>query len=153
MIYSDFLQKTTAYLKSIRKLKNYISFDMIFPKTWASLKKYPESIEILQTETQDGIVTSFVCENKKENIDILEQTIDSFIKTNIEREEKEKLFKSKVQELKSIFESEKLENLKSLKFDVEDLNLLINVNGNGNSNGERKEPEKNEKDTKRTQPA
>jgi hypothetical protein len=98
---------------------------MKFPSTWMSLKKSPEGIEVLQTETDNGIVTSFVCENNKTLIDILEQTMDSFIKTNIEREEKERLFKSKVQELKSIFESEKLENLKSLKFDIEELTKIL----------------------------
>ena len=51
--------------------------------------------------------------------------MDLIIKTNIEREEKERLFKSKVQELKSIFEKQDLENLKSLKFDIEELTKLI----------------------------
>ena len=54
--------------------------------------------------------------------------MDSFIKTNIEREEKERLFKSKVQELKNIFEKEKLENLKSLKFDIEELTKILQDN-------------------------
>ena len=49
----------------------------------------------------------------------------NFITTNIEREEKEKLFKSKVQELKSIFENENLDNLKGLKFDMEELTKLM----------------------------
>ena len=71
------------------------------------------------------MVTSFVCENKRDFIDILEKTMDNVIKTNIEREEKERLFKSKVQELKNIFEKEKLENLKGLKFDMEELTKLL----------------------------
>ena len=60
-------------------------------------------------------------------IDTIETSIDKIVKTNIEREEKEKLFKLKVQELKNIFETKNLENLKGLKFDVEELtNLLQN---------------------------
>jgi hypothetical protein len=99
---------------------------MIFPSTWLMLKKYPNGIEILQNESQDGqLVTSFVCENKKELIDLLENTLDTVVKTNVEREEKEKLFKSKVQELKNIFEKEKLEDLKGLKFDMEELTKLL----------------------------
>jgi hypothetical protein len=99
---------------------------MVFPSSWVTLKKSPNGLEILQNESQDGqMVTSFVCENKKEFIDILENTMDSVIKTNIEREEKERLFKSKVQELKNIFEKEKLENLKGLKFDMEELTKLL----------------------------
>jgi hypothetical protein len=126
MLFSQFVNKTSKYLKSVRVLKNYISFDMIFPPTWLMLKKYPNGIEILQNESQDGqLVTSFVCENKKELIDLLENTLDTVVKTNVEREEKEKLFKSKVQELKNIFEKEKLEDLKGLKFDMEELTKLL----------------------------
>ena len=127
MIYSKFIEKTTKYLHSVRVLKNYLSFDMSFPSSWLLLKKYPEGIEIVQNQTNEGsTITSFVTINNKELLDVLENTIDSIIKTNIEREEKEKLFKNKVQELKNIFEKEKLENLKSLKFDIEELTKLMN---------------------------
>jgi hypothetical protein len=126
MIYSQFINKTSKYLKSVRVLKNYVSLDMSFPTNWVMLKNTPEGIEFLQNETQDGkFVSSFVCENKKEFLDIVEETLDFIIKTNIEREEKEKLFKSKVQELKSIFESENLDILKGLKFDMEELTKLM----------------------------
>ena len=128
MTYSEFISKTSKYLNSVRILKNYITFDMIFPTSWVMLKKNPEGIEILQNNDKDGkLITSFVCENKLTFIDSIEVSIDKIIKTNIEREEKERLFKLKVQELKSIFETENLENLKGLKFDVEELtNLLQN---------------------------
>ena len=62
MVYSQFINKTSKYLKSVRILKNYVSLDMIFPSTWVMLKKMPEGVEIVQTETQDtGMVSSFVC--------------------------------------------------------------------------------------------
>ena len=126
MIYSNFIGKTSKYLKSVRVLKNYVSFDMIFPNSWIMLKKAPENIEILQNENNEGIVvTSFVCQNTKEYIDILERILDNVIKTNIEKEEKERLFKSKVKELQNIFEKEKLDNLKSLKFDIEEFTNII----------------------------
>ena len=128
MIYSQFVSKTYKYLNSVRVLKNYITFDMLFPTTWVMLKKLPEGLEILQNNDKDDkVVTSFVCENKLILIDAIETSIDKIIKTNVEREEKEKLFKLKVQELKSIFETKNLENLKGLKFDIEELtNLLQN---------------------------
>ena len=126
MIFSEFIDKTTKHLKSVRVLKDYISFDMMFPPTWVLLKKLPNGLEILQNEGQDGrMVTSFVCENKKDLITVLENTMDIIVKTNIEREEKERLFKSKVQELKTIFEKENLENLKGLKFDMEELTKFL----------------------------
>jgi len=128
MIYSQFVSKTSKYLNSVRILQTYITFDMVFPTSWVMLKKLPEGVEILQNKDKEGrLITSFVCENKLSLVDSIEISIDKIIKTNIEREEKERLFKLKVQELKSIFETENLENLKGLKFDVEELtNLLQN---------------------------
>lgn len=126
MIFSNFFNKTNKYLKSVRILKNYVSVDMSFPSTWKMINNRPNEVEILQNETNEGtILTSFVCVNEKEYIDLLENSLDAFIKTNIEREEKERLFKSKVQELKNIFDKEKLENLKSLKFDIEELTKYL----------------------------
>ena len=126
MIYSQFIETTSSYLKSVRILKNYVTFDMIFPQTWMLLKKSPENIEILQNTDKDGsLITSFVCVNNSSLIDVIESTIQKNVKTNIEREEKEKLYKNKVQELKQIFEKENLENLKALKFDLEELTSLM----------------------------
>jgi hypothetical protein len=99
---------------------------MIFPETWVMVKNLPNGVEILEQESQDGkFIRSFVCENKKELIDGVEKSVDMVIKSNVEREEKERLFKSKVNELKNIFEKEKLENLKGLKFDLEEFTKLI----------------------------
>lgn len=137
MLYYEFINKTNKYLRSVRVLKNYVSFDMLFPESWIMLKSNPENIEILKNETNDGVITSFVCEMKKETIEKLEDTLDTIVKTNIEREEKEKLFKTKVNELKNIFEKEKLDSLKSLKFDIEDFTKFI-------ENGSETEDEKSE---------
>ena len=94
MIFSNFFIKTNKYLKSVRILKNYVSIDMVFPTTWKMLNNKPNEIEILQNETNEGtMITSFICVNEKEYIDLLETSLDAFVKTNIEREEKEKLFK------------------------------------------------------------
>lgn len=144
MIYSQFVSKTSKYLNSVRILQTYITFDMIFPASWVMLKKLPEGVEILQNNDKEGkLITSFVCENKLSLIDSIEVSIDKIVKTNIEREEKERLFKLKVQELKSIFETENLENLKGLKFDVEELTNLL-----------RNEPEEdNTEVTEGTEPA
>jgi len=126
MIYSNFIGKCSKYLKSVRVLKNYVSFDMSFPSTWVMLKNIPQDLEVLESEGKEGNpIYSLVCENKKVLIDKIESIIDNIIKTNIDREEKERLFKNKVQELKNIFEKENLENLKGLKFDMEELNKFI----------------------------
>jgi hypothetical protein len=138
MIFYPFIEKTNKYLKSVRILKNYDSYDMIFPTSWVMLKTSPENVEILQDENNEGnIVTSFVCQSNKDFINSLEKIMDNIIRTNIEREEKERLFKMKVKELQNIFEKEKLDSLKSLKFDIEEYNKIL-------SNVTESEPEQTE---------
>lgn len=126
MTFYPFIEKTNKYLKTVRIIKNYVSFDMVFPESWVMTKKVPDNIEILQTETSEGqTLTSFVCQNNKDFINSLEQMLDLVVKSNIEREEKERLFKMKVKELQNIFEKEKLDSLKSLKFDLEEFRNII----------------------------
>ena len=145
MIYSQFITATSKYIKSVRIIKDYVTFDMVFPQTWMIPKKAPENVEILQNQDKDGsIVTSFVCVSNVTLINVVEETIERVIKTNIEREEKERLFKNKVSELKQIFEKENLENLKGLKFDLEEFaNLITNTDEqNDTSDRERVETAK-----------
>lgn len=127
MTYFNFLNKVQSYLKTVRILKNHVSFDMLFSNTWIITKnKYP-GIEIIDggaTEDNKRLL-SFVCALNEKNVNIVEEIIDGIIKLNIEREEKDKLFRLKVQELKNIFEKQKLEDLKGLKFDVDDLNTYL----------------------------
>ena len=67
--------------------------------------------------------------------------IDNIIKSNLEREAKDKLFRNKVQELKGIFEKENLEDLQNLKFDVDEITSIINskeiIDGEDNKSGDR----------------
>lgn len=129
MIYYNFIKDTKQYLKSVRVIKDYISFDMIFPKTWSILKNHAKDIEVIKNETEnDKVVISFVTPFVEESIDKIEESVKEIIKYNIEKEEKERLFKNKVQELKSIFENQKLDSLKNLKFDIDDFTFLENEN-------------------------
>jgi len=127
MIYYNFIKDTKEYLKSVRVIKDYISFDMIFPSTWSILKNHTKDIEVIKNDSDENkVVISFVTPFEEKSIDNIEDSIKNIVKYNIEREEKERLFKNKVQELKSIFENQKLDSLKSLKFDIEDFTLLKN---------------------------
>lgn len=129
MIFSDFTNKTKLYLKSLRYLKNYASFDVYLPTGWVVPKKYVEGIEIIKQDNSDRdnfAVYSFVVPNETEQINGLETALDNVIKHNREREEKEKLFKEKIQELKNIFETKDVDSLKRLYFDVnENTSLLL----------------------------
>jgi len=152
MIYSKFIQKTKEYLKSVRILNNYVSFDLIFKDTWVITTEIKKDVEIVKEGTIDNnrVLISFVSQIDESEITKLEEVVDSIIRFNIEREEKEKLFKSKVNELKSIFANKKLEDLKTLKFDtIEHIENYLNTDGaedtEGNSEFEsRKEEEPTE---------
>lgn len=137
--YYNFLSKIEPYLKTVRKLKTHVSYDLSFSDTWLMPKNNTKDIEIVKTGTENGkVLLSFVCEIKSESVNKVEELIDHIIKTNKEREEKDKLFRSKVQELKSIFDKQNLEDLKSLKFDVDEISSIINGNGEeDNESGDR----------------
>lgn len=128
MIYNKFIQKTKDYLKSVRILKDYVSVDLIFKNTWVITNEHKKNIEIIKEGSYDEnkVVVSFVSKISEDEIDKLEMVIDSVIRFNVDREEKEKLFKTKVDELKSIFASQKLEDLKNLKFEtLQEIETLI----------------------------
>lgn len=108
------------YLQSVRKLKNYLSFDIEYPNTWKLPKKYVNEEKVVETKTSKESVRSFsfVSEFNEEAVDDLIQSIKSIISYNKEREEKERLFELKVNELKTIFDKSDLDNLQSLKFEI-----------------------------------
>jgi hypothetical protein len=130
MTYFNFIKSTNNYLKSVRIIKDYISFDMSFSNTWSILKEHTKEIEVIKNSSQEEnkVVVSFVTPYDEDGINKIENSVNSIIKYNIEKEEKEKLFRSKVQELKNIFENKKLDSLKSLKFDINEFTLLSSEN-------------------------
>lgn len=126
----NFISKIQPYLKTVRKLNTHVSYDLIFSDRWVMPKNNDNDIEVVKNGAEGGnVLLSFVCPINPDSVNKVEELIDRIIKTNREREEKDKLFRTKVQELKTIFEKQKLEDLKSLKFDVDELDSIINSNG------------------------
>lgn len=120
MIYSQCLMKIRNHLKSIRILEDHVSFDMEFPNSWSIPKSASKPFEVLTVEQNDTTrIVSFVGKIDTKVIDEIEHSLDYVVKYNKDKEEKERLFKIKVQELKGIFENQNLEELKHLKFDVD----------------------------------
>jgi hypothetical protein len=108
------------YLQSVRKIKTYLSFDISFPNTWKLPKKFVNEEKVMEQTTQipNERLFSFVCEITEDDIETISSNIQNIIKYNLDREEKEKLFETKVNELKMIFEKQNLNNLKNLQFDI-----------------------------------
>ena len=115
------------YLQSVRKIKNYLSFDVSFPNTWKLPKKYVDESKVMEQTTTipNERLFSFVSDISEDDVEKVSGNIQSIIKYNLEREEKEKLFDSKVNELKMIFEKQNLNNLKSLHFDIKQNKLEL----------------------------
>lgn len=119
-LYNDLLA-IFPYLTSIRKLKNYITFDISFPKNWSLPKKYVNEDSVVENESEDTNMRffSFVAQFDEESLNKVSISIQNVIKYNLEREEKQKLFQDKVTELKQLFEGQSLEDLKNLVFELE----------------------------------
>ncbi len=108
------------YLQSVRKLKNYLSFDIEFPDTWKLPKKYVNEEKVVENDkSKQGFrFFSFVSEFDEKSVDEIISNIKNIIAYNKERAEKERLFQVKVDELKKMFEKEKLDDLQALKFEI-----------------------------------
>jgi len=110
------------YIHSIRKLKTYMSFDMLFPTKWTISKNIIDEGEIVafQAEDQNYKGISFVAQIDESNISLVLTKIARIIKLNKERELKERLFKQTVEQLKQTFEKTDLDKLQNLYFDFDE---------------------------------
>ena len=61
---------------------------------------------------------SYVSQINEEDIEKVYDNLKNIIKYNLEREEKDRLFETKVDELKKLFEKQNLDKLKGLYFDI-----------------------------------
>jgi hypothetical protein len=118
-LYKEF-SNLLPYLQSVRKLKEYFSFDVSFPTTWKLPKKYVDENRIVEQDSKTSThrFFSFVSEINEVEVDRITSNIKNIVKYNLEREEKEKLFENKVNELKGIFEKQNLKSLKNLEFQL-----------------------------------
>lgn len=119
------VEKIIEYTNSIRKLESYLSFDVLFPKTWSILKsQIDESKTAFHKNDENGKLISFLSGMDEESVTETIETIEKIIKYNKEKEEKQRLFDEKVKELKNLFEKETLDELKNLKFDIDETTEL-----------------------------
>lgn len=107
------------YLSSFRKVEKYVSMDLIFPKGWEFPNELISQVQVVQNEKYNGEGTflMFVCEVQN-NMDSTLSTIFDIINHNLEREEKERLLRKKVSELKELFANTQLSDLQNLKIQL-----------------------------------
>lgn len=119
------------YLHQIRRIEDYLIFDMYFPNSWKILKKFVIEDKFINMGTVDeGLIgMSFVSESNDDNLNLTQNNIIGIINYNLEREQKETLLETKINELKGIFEKQSLDSLKSLKFDIKSNEINYKQNG------------------------
>jgi hypothetical protein len=119
------------YLHQIRRIEDYLIFDMYFPNSWKIPKKFVIEDKFINMGTVDeGLVgMSFVSESSEDNLNLIQNNIIGIINYNLEREQKEMLLETKINELKGIFEKQSLDSLKSLKFDIKSNEINYKQNG------------------------
>jgi hypothetical protein len=127
-LYKEF-SSLLPYLQSVRKLENYLSFDVSFPITWKLPKKYVDEEKVMEqpSKIDKHRFFSFVSEITEENVGLISENLKNIIKYNLEREEKDKLFQNKVDELKGVFEKQNLNNLKNLSFEFNNVKSKIEL--------------------------
>ena len=102
---------------------------MLFSKGWKIPKKYIIEDKFLNNGTlEDKLHLSFVCDFEENSLNLIQNNILGIIRYNLEREAKEKLFEDKVNELKTMFDKESLENLKVLHFEF-NKNVILDDDG------------------------
>jgi hypothetical protein len=110
----DIITALFPYLSSFRKIKTYLSIDLIFPQNWEFPNELINQVQAVQNEkyTGQGSFISFACElsSMMSTLTIIFEIINH----NLAREEKEKLLREKVSELKQLFEKQTLSDLKNL---------------------------------------
>ena len=118
-MYNEF-KDIFQFLISVRKLKTYISIDVEFPLTWKIPKRFVQEDKIIENQkvNDNARFFSFVSEFNEVILNQTVENIKNIISYNKEIEMKERLLKQKIDELKRIFESENLEHLQTLKFEL-----------------------------------
>ena len=124
------ISKLLPHLQSVRKIKDYLSVDVSFPKSWKLPKKFVEEDKIMeqQSPNPEERLISFVSEIDEITIDNCLTNIQNIIQYNREREEKERLFDEKVKELKIVFEKQTLKELQDLKFNIKNKKVQLEDN-------------------------
>jgi hypothetical protein len=104
----------------MRKLKNYISLELIFPKNWKFPNEIISKAQVEQNDkyTGEGYFLIFVSQ-VNDDFNKMVEVIAELINHNLEREEKERLLRAKVSELKEIFEHTSLNDLRGLKINLD----------------------------------
>jgi hypothetical protein len=132
------------YLRGIKKAENYSVVEVNLKHSW--LIPQHASIESQSKPTKTNGITYHMFYSEKLGFDgIIDWLKNDVVEMNIEIEKKEQLLKSKVEQLKEIFENSSLEELEKMDFGTSKENPLKLGN---KTNSNKEEPKVEVKTTK-----
>lgn len=114
------------YLRGVKLASQYSIVECILKNTWKVDGIIAEGVEYKsgkESEEYRGYVGYMFW--AEDSIDRIVDALEHVINTNIEIEQKQSLLRSKVEELKRMFEDKSLEELKGLKFSS-DIDIALN---------------------------
>jgi hypothetical protein len=121
----DTIKSLQPYFFSLREIgtmgpEPLVSLDIKIPISWKA-DDVDNRLTIKEQDKNENFkLLSIVAPNTKEGYDSIFTAGKKIIKTNLEEEEKIKLFNEKVEELKTLFLSSSLDKLKGISFDKKD---------------------------------
>ena len=126
----DRLNRLKPYFKGIKVAEHFNIVEFNLKKEWLIQEK--SGIDVQQKPSGDnkqtGILYNMFYSDSKTFDEILNYVEEEVINHNLELEEKERLLRMKVEELKRVFEDKNLEELNSLKFTTSDQSLKLGTN-------------------------
>ena len=83
-LYKEF-SSLLPYLQSVRKLENYLSFDVSFPNTWKLPKKYVDEEKVMEqpTKIENHRFFSFVSEISEDSVGVISDNLKNIIQNGI----------------------------------------------------------------------
>lgn len=119
------INKLKPYFKGLKVADNYRVVEFNLKDNW--LVENDGTIEFQQKKIHEknNTLYSMFYSDKKSFDEIIDFVEEKVINHNLELEEKERLLRMKVEELKRVFEDKDLEELNSLKFTTEDQSLKL----------------------------
>ncbi len=125
MIIQEKLNNLKPYFKGLKVADNYRIVEFNLKSSW--LIQENSFIELQQKPTKESgnVLYSMFYSDKKSFDEIIDFVEEKVINHNLELEEKERLLRAKVEELKRVFEDKDLDELNSLKFTTSDQSLKL----------------------------
>ena len=121
------LEKLKPYFKGLKLAEKYRVVEVNLKNNWLIQENSAIDVQQKRNDNTNTMYSMFYSETKSFD-DMLDYIENDVINHNLELEEKERLLRSKVEELKRVFESKDLDELNKLKFTTEENSLKLGSN-------------------------